>query len=267
MNSSLQKYLWFVNVLYCYLFFHKNMISAFKKLTYFFWLTILAFLAATIVAVICIKNLNNSLYNLNESASSIRDLEQNLCVTYNELNKTIRTLNSSNLIDDELKSKAYKLSMLQAIHMAKLKLKNGNDIIGEINVINQFATNTSAILAAELKNIYNSKLPPNSFFLSAVSELIYKKNASVFKNHNLSAVEQILEKFVKVEEVDKQEDRDILLFVLHSLEHNDTEHALEIIKKLADRYPSLKEIEPSLQLKSNVNYILNQLMTQILENV
>ncbi|MDJ1257060.1 MAG: hypothetical protein MRQ07_00145 [Candidatus Midichloria sp.] len=242
------------------------MVKVFSRLLYFSGAIVFASLVAILIATISIRNLENSLEELNNSACNITTLEERLYLAYKELNKTINTLNSSNVIDDELKKKAYKFSMVQAIHMAIIKLKNGNDISNEINLINQFAVADLAIIANELKSIYNANIPANSFFISAITDLIYTKNSSMIKNHNLSAVDQVLDKFVKVENIEKNEDRDTLLFVLHSLEHNDTAHALDIIKKLSDRYIALKEIEIPLQLKNNVNFLLHQLMIQVLEN-
>lgn len=247
--------------------FLNDMIKGFSRIIYFASVIILTASITTLIAIHSIKSLENSIDELNTSACNLKNLEQRLDLAYQELNKIINTLNSSNAIDEEMKKKAYKFTVAQTIHTAILKLKNGNDITNEINLINQLAYADLAIIANELKTIYNNQVPPNSFFISTITDLIYQKNnISAAKDQSLSAVDQIMNKFIKIEVANQTEDRDILLFALHSIEHNNTTRALEIIKKLSNKYVKLKEIENSLQLKDNVNFLLHQIMNQVLEN-
>ena len=244
------------------------MIKGFSRLIYFASAIIFTALIAILIAIHSIKGLESSIDELHASACNLKTLEQRLDIAYQELNKTINTLNSSNVIDEEIKKKAYKFTLAQTTHMAILKLKNGNDITNEINLINQFAYADLAIIANELKTIYNNRIPPNSFFISTITDLIYQRNnISAAKDQSVSAVDQIMNKFIKVEINDQAEERDILLFALHSIEHNNTARTLEIVKNLSSKYVKLKEIENSLQLKDNVNYLLHKIITQVLENV
>ena len=204
-----------------------------KVISYAAITILLCSLAVFFIGLRAMSVLNNVTFNLTEVVGRLDELERHLDLANAELSKTINTLNSDDVIDNDLKIKAHKFVMLQLIKEISLKIQKGYDALASIELLSQYVGDDSKIIISDLQRYYSSQVPGDNFFITAINNLIEEQGTQYTEDK--SKTSKILDRLVKINDIQDKDDYINLSLALNSMKSSNVDQALSYLSKLSSK--------------------------------
>ena len=167
-------------------------------------------------------------------------------------------------LDQSIIEQSGKFLLIKALNSLKSRLAMGEYGSLELEIIKQYAPHNMTTFIDEFINKYPSESPSNSSIVKMLSDTL--KEDQIIKPFNPNFFVHLVNKVVKIQNIEKENNTKLLLQSIEFLELNQLKDCLKTIDLISIKGDDLIQLQSILKTKYEIISIIDKLILELLEN-